>query len=520
MNKDLYRKRLKCLEDNISKDLDLLKSYEDELRCEGDPRHKEKYRLEIKRLRESMTRYQQEYEELKKQVTGEPPAEMVDTADLLRQMDAKLDESPKENEKLEEMFTFLEGLSYETVLLRKIESDELKNRAKKIRRFCKNKFAFLSQDLFRFYISHGVTHSEDILIFMDGILNAGPSMNNLNDYELFLLYVSAYCHDLGLLRFKGEDFKDSKKCKEVREKHCERIGDYLVDNWREMGILNETEATILGNICQVHRSKMDLGKLDNVCYAELGTMDPVPVRERLLGAILRLANALDADELRLPYEACSEDEIIPWKQYAEYRKHELVNSVKINPQKGIIHVLLRIKYEDPIDEKTREPIDIKKEVRSSLEKEFNSVKEVLADHKIELYGFNFVYAKAVSSNRKKRPAFANREEDIKRDGSPRSLFFENRDLPPSTDMIEYKKEKNKKVLLKELKLMTIDGDLTDEEIHTLLQEAKNEGIPDEETIRLIVEFANKNSITIVGIKEEKLPGIRKDLLALRKDYKT
>ena len=106
------------------------------------------------------------------------------------------------------------------------------------------------------------------------------------------------------------------------------------------------------------------------------------------------------------------------------------------------------------------------------------------------------------------------------DYSPRLRLFNKLDLPPPTDMTEYKKEKNKKVLLQELKLMTIDGDLTDEEIHALLQEAKKEGMPDEETIQLIVEFANKNTVKIVGFKEEKLPGIRKDLLALRKDYKT
>jgi len=84
--------RLQQLADNIRQDLNLLKEYEDELRYEGEPRHKEKYLREIKRQRESLTSYQQEYEELQKQVTGEPPAEMVDTADLLRQMDAKLDD--------------------------------------------------------------------------------------------------------------------------------------------------------------------------------------------------------------------------------------------------------------------------------------------------------------------------------------------------------------------------------------------------------------------------------------------
>ena len=83
--------RIQDLADNIRKDLNLLRAYEDELRYETDPRRLARYRLEIERQRESLTRYQQEYDELQKQVTGVPSAEMVDTANLLRQMDAKLD---------------------------------------------------------------------------------------------------------------------------------------------------------------------------------------------------------------------------------------------------------------------------------------------------------------------------------------------------------------------------------------------------------------------------------------------
>jgi septal ring factor EnvC (AmiA/AmiB activator) len=82
--------RLQDLADNIRQDLNLLKEYEDELRYEADPRRLARYRREIERQRESLTRYQQEYDELQKQVTGVPSAEMVDTANLLRQMDAKL----------------------------------------------------------------------------------------------------------------------------------------------------------------------------------------------------------------------------------------------------------------------------------------------------------------------------------------------------------------------------------------------------------------------------------------------
>jgi hypothetical protein len=87
----LIERRIQQLADNIRKDMDLLKSYEDELRYETDPRRLARYRREIERQRESLSRYQHKYDELRGQVTGKPPAGMRDTADMLRQMDAKLD---------------------------------------------------------------------------------------------------------------------------------------------------------------------------------------------------------------------------------------------------------------------------------------------------------------------------------------------------------------------------------------------------------------------------------------------
>ncbi len=87
----LIERRIQQLADNIRKDMDLLNDYENELRYETDPRLLARYRREIERQHESLSRYQQEYAKLCGQLTGEPSAGMQDTADMLRQMDAKLD---------------------------------------------------------------------------------------------------------------------------------------------------------------------------------------------------------------------------------------------------------------------------------------------------------------------------------------------------------------------------------------------------------------------------------------------
>jgi hypothetical protein len=92
MNEDFNRKRMEDLEDHIRKDLKLLKEYEDVLRYETDPRRIGSYRREIERQRESLTCYQQEYDELGRQMT---PEELQNVTALLQQKNAKLDEIRK-----------------------------------------------------------------------------------------------------------------------------------------------------------------------------------------------------------------------------------------------------------------------------------------------------------------------------------------------------------------------------------------------------------------------------------------
>ena len=89
MNEELNDKRLTDLKDSIRKDMDLLKGYEDELRYETEPRPLARYRREIERQRESLAQYQQEYDELKMQMSPEP---MQNVESLLQQQGRTLGE--------------------------------------------------------------------------------------------------------------------------------------------------------------------------------------------------------------------------------------------------------------------------------------------------------------------------------------------------------------------------------------------------------------------------------------------
>jgi hypothetical protein len=88
MTDDITGRRLEDVKDNINKDFDVLKSYEDELRSETDTRKMAKYEQEIQRQRESLAQYSKEYEKLKKQAA---PAQIQKVSDLLQQQETKLD---------------------------------------------------------------------------------------------------------------------------------------------------------------------------------------------------------------------------------------------------------------------------------------------------------------------------------------------------------------------------------------------------------------------------------------------
>lgn len=82
--------RIQHLADNIQKDLDLLKEYEDTLRLEDDPRRRMKYRHEIEHLLDSADKYQREYNELQKLIETKSSVAMQNVETKLQDMDTKL----------------------------------------------------------------------------------------------------------------------------------------------------------------------------------------------------------------------------------------------------------------------------------------------------------------------------------------------------------------------------------------------------------------------------------------------
>jgi hypothetical protein len=78
--------RLQDLEDNIRKDQQLLKEYEDELRVENEPRLKARYNRAIEQLRESANKHQKEYEELQMQIASKTTVQMQNVGVQLQEI--------------------------------------------------------------------------------------------------------------------------------------------------------------------------------------------------------------------------------------------------------------------------------------------------------------------------------------------------------------------------------------------------------------------------------------------------
>jgi uncharacterized protein YeeX (DUF496 family) len=85
-----FNQRLNDLADNIAKDQELLKEFEDVLRYETNPRVKAGYRRDIEDLEKSVNRNKQKYAELRQQLAGNSSSKMQEMGSQLQQMDAKL----------------------------------------------------------------------------------------------------------------------------------------------------------------------------------------------------------------------------------------------------------------------------------------------------------------------------------------------------------------------------------------------------------------------------------------------
>jgi len=83
--------RLQQLEENISRVLQLLNEYEAELLDEDDPGRKSKYRRRVESLKQQKAGYEEEFTDLRAQLTNEYPLQTQTISSQLQEIDNKIE---------------------------------------------------------------------------------------------------------------------------------------------------------------------------------------------------------------------------------------------------------------------------------------------------------------------------------------------------------------------------------------------------------------------------------------------
>jgi len=264
----------------------------------------------------------------------------------------------------------LEGLKISNVLLKACFSN--------IKEAAKEKW---ESPLLRHYTRHGPDHSERVIDRIGGLLEVNPSL--LNEHERFLLLASAYLHDIGMQypTYAGLPYKSKysfEELEKVRENHHEAGAKIIYESISNKPALSlgleqcKDYGNFLATITRYHR-KLDINELrDAALHGE-------KIRLPLLVALLRLGDALDADNERVNMEILKARDI-PVESKRHWWFHYYVQSVFI--ERGIIKLYFRFP-EVYRGEKVLQAIC--SGVIDSIKKQFIEVYDILDSYGIRLY---------------------------------------------------------------------------------------------------------------------------------------
>jgi tetratricopeptide (TPR) repeat protein len=233
-----------------------------------------------------------------------------------------------------------------------------------------------------YYTGHGVEHSQRIL----GILDRLTERLDLQICEAFPLLCSVWLHDIGMFvgRELGEPYETTRKLHHLRTveyvKQEAEAGRLPLDQWQLPNVLD---------ICRAHRSRV---KFDDepIIPKERPFEDGIrTVRVRLLGSLLRFADACDVHHSRAP-EAVFEihKEFIPRVSKEHWKKHFRVSNVRFNWDKACVEIPVILPEDDV--EKQNEQRRIARLVRGELEAELRSVERIFEEYGVSLFHVSII----------------------------------------------------------------------------------------------------------------------------------
>ncbi len=221
----------------------------------------------------------------------------------------------------------------------------------------------------KFFTPHGVSHCKAVekIVYL---LIPPETHLKLTDIERFFLLSSVWLHDIGMLRGIFPD-DDQISDQEIRESHHVRSADFIRKHYSRVGILfSEKEAIAL--LVKCHRRRFPLSEVKNSITIDGHGI----IHLRLLGAFLRLADALHIDETRSPEDqyAISLTYDIPVKSKIHWLRSKFVLGVTID----IANKEIRIYFKEPYTTSSM-PRLTHKNIDNTLEKIYDVIIQDLQD---------------------------------------------------------------------------------------------------------------------------------------------
>lgn len=188
------------------------------------------------------------------------------------------------------------------------------------------------------YTDHSIVHSKSVLRYAEHLLS--DELDNLNEDEIYILLMGGFLHDIGMCPtpvmkaaiLKSQEFKLSENTFEnyLRDIHHTISYQYILENWRELHIVNEVYAEAIALTGMGHRV-VDLHdfELYNPNYIVKTGEDFVCLP--YLACILRVADELDITNDRTPdllYNRYLPENKISKKEWNKHRSNYFVNFTK------------------------------------------------------------------------------------------------------------------------------------------------------------------------------------------------
>jgi hypothetical protein len=217
------------------------------------------------------------------------------------------------------------------------------------------------------FTDHGVTHCENMISNLDRMIPVDVKAE-MEEYEVFLLLCGVWLHDIGMLvKRKGESLA------QVRDVHHKR-GRQLIRTSLDKLDLTDDERYVVGEMAYYHRKTEDLSNVKEIMEIQHDSIVS-KVRPQFLCALLRLADGCEVAHSRSSRELVEIAGIDDEARF-HHEAHLHVSGVGFDPITHEITVFLRVKKQEDAELLTNF-------LRSSLEKELSSVKEVLKRNGID-----------------------------------------------------------------------------------------------------------------------------------------